>query len=662
MNTHLLCLLLAPAVTAPPDNRAILNNAVVFGMAQGGQTAEQAERLRRIGVDVVVRGISCAWAATPEEAGRRAAGEAKLYQRCREQGLLWSTMITGSAVYEKMVSPALHDRMSTRDAAGAKIPTSGWYQGCLQVPEFRDYTKQIVRRIIDTGIDAVHYDEAYGPWFWRRPIPCFCDACDRGFREFLKAEYGADGVRRRYGFDAQNSTYRAWLKEQGHVAEPWRSPLHDDWWWYTLRSLLAAEREVVDDARRYSREKWGTEFIANSNPYELTTLSAALTVESLVYDFIAIGTGLGLRYRDGIARDEVRLPPLHSTMPMYLMARAATPDKPIVMFLDIQEDPGWIKSLPPAEQGRLYQWLMGEAAASGSYFAAHVRFSGYDGAVEPQAQAAAVFKGHRNYFHRTRPAGEVGVVYAFPSQVWDMRPQHWEPNSQLPAHSMQYYGTCEALMDAGVPFDTVFIGDGEFFAVPPLAQLQRFPYLIVPTAYALPPQAVQRLSEYAAGGGKLLLLNGFAETDSRHRPQQVAAPAQATRLTADCEAYLSRRNAQPLAALTGWLAQSGYRPRVEVPDPQARVWVGTRQTADGRTLLVDLLNRQFDARAGFTPLADLPVEIHWPSHPGTVRCLPIDGPEQTLAVTPGRDGWYTVRVPRLTTYACLALEARGVER
>lgn len=650
------------------QQQAPLAEARVFGMCQPPQTSADIEALARMGVDVVVRGISCAWYADPAQARARMESVADLARLARERGIIFCTMITSSAIIEDIVPPGKLDEWASRDAAGRIIPTASWHQGCLNNPEYRTFVRDIGRAVIDGGADGIHYDESYSRWFWMQPIPCFCDACCAELRSWLKGRYDAATLRERWGIDdIETFDYRRYLSEHGWTDEPWRSPIHDDWWLMQLHSTLRWEKWIVDDNKAYARDRYGRDVVTNANQYMIPNLSAVLTGESRIYDFVNIGTGLSLSYRDGRSFRWLRLSPSEgSLVPLYKMGRAHAPDKPVVVFLDIQDHPEHLAALPPRQEGLYMQWLFAEAHLSGCYFAAHHRFSFYEAPLEPQVAAGQFFKRHAGWYTGSRPVADIAVLFSFPSQIWDMYADHWSGAPDFPSHSRQYYGVCQALLRANLQFDTVFVGDGDIFPGT-LKSTDLGPYHIViaPGLYAANDAELEALREYVRGGGHLLITGPFADYDGLHQPRQDKALdefsglPQVAVLRDDFEPAIGLGHADREAGLLQAVTKGlGHRPQVVVASPAAKLQVHLRRPAQGNQLLVDLINTDFDWKRGFRPAppSQLWLRLGDTLQPKGARLFTIAQPDG-VEITVRREGEVTVlELPEVESYALVVLE------
>jgi hypothetical protein len=644
-----------------------LSDARIFGMCQGALSAADIDRLGDMGIDVIVRGISCAWDANPDQARDRMKSVAPLAELARKRGITFCTMITSSALFPEICPPGKLEAWSARDAHGNLIPAGSWHQGCLNNPEFRTFIRDIGRAEVDGGADGIHYDESYSRWFWMRPIPCFCDGCCAELRAWLKSHFTAVQLHSQWGIDDIDSfDYRAYLAAHHLADAPWQSPLHDQWWLMQLHSTVRWEQWIVADNKSYAREKYGRDLIVNSNQSHLTTISAMMTADSRVYDFINVGCGLSVEYRDqGIYTQLPIEPGLASFVPTYRMARAHSSGKPVSLFLDIQEHPKELADLPPRQEGLYMQWLFAEAHLTGCHFAAHYRFSDYDGPYEPQLAACKYFRKHANWYEGSRSAGRIAVLFSYPSQIWDMYGTYWDRSPEFPALCNQYYGVCQSLQRANLQWETVFVPDGDIFPGSlKAADLRGYDIVIAPGIYAAADPELAALAQYVHDGGRLLVTGPFAQFDGLHHKRAAALPKglfpgpRVAWLTDDFENCIGVSHAASEAALvealTGKLA---HQPEAIVGSPDARLRLYLRHPAKGRALLLDAVNADFVTRRGFHASPATPIYLRVLGFkPASARLFTMDEPDGHPVPFRVEGPIVTINLPEVECYALVVLE------
>ena len=685
-----LALLLAAAPSARADtNMNILRHAKVYAICQPGNSEEDVRALRDMGVDVVVRGVHGVWNQSPEQGRLGQQSRAPLMALSHDLGLCFLTMITSAAIYPSDVPPGKYEAYVARDALNRMIPVGNWHQGCLNNPEYRAYVKSIARAVIDGGADGIHFDESYGKYYWMKPLPGFCDHCGAQFREYLRAKYPPAALKDRFGIaDIGGFNYRDYLKTRGLSEKPWDSPLHNDWWLFQLEATARYEKEIVEDAKAYARTKYGRDLVTNANQYHLETLCPVIAAESAIYDQVNIGTGWQIDCRsEAPGGSRLCLPPDLSYVPMYRMAHALTPDKPVSMFLDIQQPPDFFSALPPDQQGRLLEWLCAEAYASHCFQALHYRFSQWEGPRADLKRCGRFFAEHYDpYYANTQPEGRIGVLFALASYTWDMVPMYW--TGKGPAHCREYYGVCQALVDANLQFDTVVLGEGRLFPDEQPKRLRDFDVLIAPSAYGLTDANLAALADYVGSGGKLIRSGPLGIVDGENRVRDNVPPELKSGnlgiydLRADYEAYLGTKDPGPRVDLSELLVgKVGEIPTVASRDLGANLQLQVRRSPTRDALLIDVINRDYAPGRGFRPAGPTDILLTLPADYGLkgkiVRALTPDPgvPEGQLTCVPltfslrtpmrpgiagpmtiGRRATVKIHLPKVDVYTLVVIE------
>ncbi len=654
--TGIICLFLSLSLLKGEisDTKKHLKNAIVFAISQGTATLRDVTELEAMGADVVVRGISCGWYASPKDMWERSKAVEHALEEAYKRNILWSAMITSSAIIPDILPEKDVSLYADRDAFGNVIKIAPWWQGCLNNPRFAQFTKDIASSAIDAKIWGIHYDESYGHWFWSFPMPCFCDYCIGGFREWLKKEKPPilDELEIK---DLDNFNYRDFLAQRGIQDRPWESPLAEEYWRFLLYSTLDKEREIVENGKRYCREKWGRELIANANQFDMVNLSAVLLGESAIYDFVNIGWGLPF------------LPRQSSYIPSYLASKACGYDKPVVMFLDIQEEPPAFSSLPVKGKGQLFRWLAGEAYASGCFYALHHRFSLWAGPVDELVRIGQFIKKNAHLFRNAKPFADVYLVYSFASNIYDMFPKWWG-KKDIPDHSRNYNTLGNLLLNCGVQWAGLFLGEGKIFP-DDIATCEKgafsklspkdFPYIIVPSAYALSDRNLSLLREYAKMGGKLIILEECGVRDERYLKRgepiwdELARQGKIVWLR-DCpwdKPELVLENVISALKEKGWVLpiyELSSRPRTHK----------IMRQMEGK-LIIHILNTEFQEGEGFKRLEDLKVAFRiprgfhpspevlcyspdWEASPQAIRGTRID--DEMLLILPSFDTWLVAEI------------------
>jgi hypothetical protein len=533
----------------------------------------------------------------------------------------------------------------------------GFAHACLNNAQFREFLQQKLRAIVDSGADGVHIDELPTRYFTRQEG--YCDACIGGFREYLASRYVASDLRSVYGIaDVATFDFRKRLAEEGNLATPPSSSLHPEWWLYQLTALVAAEGEVFSQAKAYAAQRGG-EFLVNANSYEPEENPDRL-VEMTLVDLVTLGTGMTISLRQGGKHvSELRVPPAYSYLPLYRLAQALTPDKPVTLFIDGPGGTSRMAGLPDQQQEAIVEWMFAEACAAGAHF--HVPYPSLDyyGPLDVCKTYATYVRNTQQRHEESVPQSTVGVLFSYASEVWDF----WlEASSPDPNHNRQWYGLCQALTDLSVQYDVVFAPDGFLLDDSlTLEHLARYPIVIVPWAYALRDEHVLLLDEYARGGGQLIIFGDLGTVDERKHPRTPAPIARypalrdATAVEIDFETYLNDPGSRDAGGIRHDLSE--LLPPAQVTVIGAPVAALLSQARD--TLWCHLINKDL-RESGFRPQDGIKVVVALPEGfsgvnlRATWQSPELNGEAIDVPIVEAGDS-IELTVPQLDVYGALAI-------
>jgi hypothetical protein len=139
------------------------------------------------------------------------------------------------------------------------------FTGCCNNPAFRNFFFTDAKKLLDSGVDAIHVDDwgMNGNWVLNvNGGVCFCDACRQGFREWLEQKYSAADLKK-LGIDSiADFDYRQHLKNNGipdaqtyqlKLRELPLTPMFVD---FQIESTRQFYREFRDQLDRWSPDKY----------------------------------------------------------------------------------------------------------------------------------------------------------------------------------------------------------------------------------------------------------------------------------------------------------------------------------------------------------------------------------------------------------------------
>jgi hypothetical protein len=505
-----------------------LRRAVIFAVCEPTDDQTDLDLLEQLHTDVISR-AQFKWSQSMEETRECLRRKRKAIDDAHQRGMLFIGGVTASAMYLQngqgthLLTPEELGAMATRGADGNLVPLSGsYYHGCINNPTYFDYVRDYVHIIVDGGVDGLHFDEADSRWFHHVPYECFCDYCNEGLRRRLAARYSAKSLQSRYGIDDLSSfDYRRYLQEHGWAQCPGKSPLHGEWWRFQLEACRERYIALMDDSQAYAEQVLGRRLVNTANVYDPLWLPERF-LESPFVEYVMIGSCLELRLREnGQPVQRMRLPPQYSYAPLHLATRNCTPDRPVTFFIDWPSGAEFMKAQPPEIQRNILKGLYAEAYACGVPFHTPYKscYGMWTGPMDMLTQYASFYDRGRAHFGQVAPCASVGVLYSYASSIWDHFPSDLAPSPSEPIHAREYYGLCQALIDAAIPFGVLFAGDGQIMEKDLTREdLSRFEVIVAPCWYSVTESQVALLESFAQDGGKLIIVGPWAQIDAERQP------------------------------------------------------------------------------------------------------------------------------------------------
>jgi N-acetylglucosamine-6-sulfatase len=548
----------------------------------------------------------------------------------------------------------------TPQGSTLKEQGSGFAHACINNADFRALLKERLRALVDSGADGVHIDELVTRYFTRQEG--YCDACLEGFRYYLAQKYTAAELASRYSItDVSSFDFRARLADEGHLETPPASPLHREWWLFQLSKLVEVEREILSDCKSYAQSE-GREFIVTTNAFE-PERNPDRVIEMTMTDFASIGTGMTIMLRqEGAMVSTLRIPPDYSYIPLYRMAQAVTPDKPVTLFIDGPGGTGLMQELPEQTQRDVVRWMFAEAYAAGARF--HVPYPSLDyyAPVEECEQYVRFIRDNREAYEGGEHLVDVGVLFSYASEIWD----YWTGGSTVePNHSLQWYGLAQALTDMSIQYDAILAPDGNILPDDlALDDLLAYQTLLVPWAYSLRDEQVALLEAYAESGKQLIVFGDLASVDEEKNARSADPAADLRALGAivvpglNFEAYLDDPHGAKAAAVVDALSALLPGRLVAIANSAVTAQLDRKEN----TLYCHLINKA-RVESGFEPQADFKVQLTLPSDldlsDAQALYLSPDLPEGEAALLPLtlQEGVMQVTIPELEIYGLLIIAA-----
>lgn len=378
------------------------------------------------------------------------------------------------------------------------------YLPCNNNPDWLDFLQQRAYEHADADVDALHIDEVEGI-AGHLYTAGFDEHCLRGFREYLRAHYSDAELASAFGITAPATfDYRQYLIAQG--ADPGLSgpvaadPLAADpqpalrhaFVRFQLFSRRDSMHAMIEKTRAHRADRY-IGFTANTFFLNANKMPFVDDLDFLIFE------------------NTLEFPPAGKHFGEHALARAAAPGKPSAMFpnifnlLDFRDGEHW---------GVYLHWVM-EAFASGEHFLlphnAYVFGGGQESVSGSVTMPPKLFRPYADFMarhwaaHDAARMADVAVVFPYGVVLAQYVDKGYATPWAIsePAH-LRYLDLARQLQTAHIPFETLFVGDGELVQRPLRAHaFDGYKAVVVPTAETLDADTEAALASFAAAGGRV---------------------------------------------------------------------------------------------------------------------------------------------------------------
>jgi len=426
----------------------------------------------------------------------------------------------------------LWEETAARTYRGAAVH-AGWvecpdnahqaYQTCRNNPVWRDYLKQIIKLMIDAGVDGIQLDEAELPITSLKAGGCFCKDCRKQFRAFLQGEKAAGRLHAQWhSLDLDTFDYKQFVVDGGYDF-PNDTPLFREYYEFQLRAIKKYFTELADYIRAYSREvgRDGGDIVQVSGnffncmpcyfPFSDTVDCVITEMESTLFR-----QPHWYRYINGFAGGK----------PVLV---AENPYGGVI--------PELLEMLDAGKGYDLYRLMLAEAAVYGCNMS--VPYGGWMGSVikdafyPPRAltEHFQTFLANHEKLFSSKSGAKTAIVYSWPSYYWREATKSNTGNvNRNPAEGMLFYHPTDLtdesttrlpfweilkdMADGGVVCDVVALG-GDIPDAPfgtlcednlTAHTFDGYDLIIIPDCPAMTPAQVAELHKRADAGVKIILV------------------------------------------------------------------------------------------------------------------------------------------------------------
>jgi len=528
-----------------------------------------------------------------------------------------------------------------RTIDGEVVPRKGYppfmYRMCHHSPVWHEYQKSGLLRIIDEN-DALGQDNLCNPTFRGGKDQCFCEHCQRDFREHLKKRF-----------------------TRGQLARMLPAPVDD----FSIAEHVKRIRpthpkfKLLDDpaAREFVRAQYlyGKSFIGDI----ASSIREAAAKQGRVVPFfgnqgaawggnrfpvfsVVISDVVHAQCLENFPMEPYQRTHRHgwNALQYKLMAAATHWRKPVWPLIDVS----LLHKFPTSE--RLYP---GEALSNGAVpmliWSPHTRPS--EDTYDAHAEYARFLNRHRSLFLRRRPIARVALVYSVPTCVWRYFFSYWIYWRAASNHGRWIGTVARVLEDAHIPYDPVIFGHPDLLDdETQLAALDAYDVLVLTEVDCVSDRQAAAVRRFAERGGRVVAIGEVGTRNEDYTPRKEPLLQQFTTVPASRDRVVSLPSSrvlelrdlkrEPMQAEKAFVAMRDAmrppHPLIETSAPKT-LWMTLWKDVADRRVALHMVNYDVDLEHHeFRPAADAKIRLRLPGrfHFNRVRLLAPDAPPTDL--------------------------------
>jgi len=362
------------------------------------------------------------------------------------------------------------------------------YLTCHNNPSWQQFLKDRIEEHVDGNADIIHLDELEGSG-GNLDIAGFCDYCMSGFNQYLKNNFSAAQLSDRFGIsDINTFNYRTYLLDNS-ATTVWDDPnsqLKNEFLTFQYKSSRDHKNELIQYAKNYASRQ-GKQIFFSGNTYGL------LPQQQIFIPYLDLA----------IFEKNLERLPEGKYFWIYFLGDSISPNNPMVMFPDIFN----LASLSSEDFWLWKHWLAEASACGKSFLIPYNAYTHGGGTFTIPADdlndyTSFILDISSRFTNCTRLA-KVAILYDFKSTIYDW--QIW----------LDFPESCLALQEEHIPFEIIYIGDGNLIASNlSLQDLTKYSIIIVPNSPQLQSATTDLLNQYALNGGNVIRLEKEFEREN----------------------------------------------------------------------------------------------------------------------------------------------------
>ena len=552
-----------------------------------------------------------------------------------------------------------------RNIEGEVVPREGYppfmYAMCHHSPVWHAYQKDGLLRILNDN-DALGQDNLCNPTFRGGKDQCFCEHCQRDFREYLGKRFSEQQLARMLPVPLDELSIAEHIKRIRPTHPKFK--LLDD---PIAREFVRAQymygkgfiADIASSIRQAATEQGrGVPFFGNQG--------AAWNGNRFPVFGVVISDVVGAQCLENFPMEPYRRNHRHgwNAFQYKLMCATTRWQKPVWPLIDVT----LLSKFPTSE--RLYP---GEALSNGAVpmliWSPHTWPS--ETIYDAHAEYARFLNGHRALFLRRRPMARVALVYSVPTCVWRYFFSYWIYWRAASKHGKEIGTVARVLEDAHILYDPIVFGHPDLFDdEAQIAALGEYDVLVLTEVDCVSDRQGAAVRKFAERGGRIVLIGDFGARTEDYIPREEsfleqfqAAPALRDRivsLPASCVLDFKDLKSEPTKVQKAYtILRDAMQPdnRLIRTDAPKTLWMTLWEDAGSRRVVLHMVNYDVDVeRHEFRPATNPKITLRLPKgfDFNRIRLLIPGGPEEPVPFE--RKGESVLfRVPAVECYAAAVL-------
>lgn len=408
----------------------------------------------------------------------------KLTKLCNKYGIKVFGYIQYGSIFHKSFLKEIPDAKNWFQIDENGNPLLWWnqdyrYLPCVNRPEFLDYLKKCIKYgIKKVKLDGLHFDNFYSR-------PCYCEACHKGFKEYLKAEYSCQEAD--FGL---SSFADALIPSESTLHESTtKAPLVSAWIKYRQKNMNKLMHDITSFAKSLNKD-----IMLLSNPTTIRGLQDQSVLRST--DIWDIGSQAQFLWAEGGNHPGIRKDCLVSQVNYFKTAEAIGYRILSTTWKDHSEGNGLPDKLTDVSLNTAESAVFGgEPGANWLLRATSAGTLLVNEKPELSQELKKYFqfiKKNENIYNESSSHADIGIYLSAASRCSNFKKSYGS-----------FLVTQQILLQNHFPFDIIFSEQKE--------KIFNYSTIIISETSSMSEDEIKNLNEFIIKGGKIMFIGDYAD-------------------------------------------------------------------------------------------------------------------------------------------------------